>query len=83
MSKNCKYCGAGNLHWEQTLDRKWQLLDSCGNKHKCVITKKVSASIPTKKLDITNDSQINEALKVYKKQLDKEKKKVYRLNIYE
>jgi len=81
MSAVCKYCGANNLHWEQTGDKKWQLLDKWDNRHKCIITKHTPKNAPNK-LDISNDPKINSALKKFKERLAKENARVYYLKKY-
>ena len=72
--KTCKYCEATNLAWKFS-GGKWFLIDKSGNKHICA--KYTNPAIPKqeKKLEFKNDPLINKALKIFKKQLDRQKKK--------
>ena len=63
----CKYCGLSGLEWEQTLNNKWILLDSAGQKHYCVKPKAPNI----KKINSLKDAQIEKALDRFKKEQEK------------
>ncbi len=78
---NCKFCHMGGLTWEQTLNKKWILLDNAGQKHCCVKPKlyKNSSNTNNNEKILYNDPKIDRALKEFKKSLDKNGKKDYYL----
>jgi hypothetical protein len=72
MNKVCKYCGKGGLSWNfNVLYKKWELLNSSGIKHKCILSPKKNAvaSIPLKRME--KDPKIEKALRIFKNQLEK------------
>lgn len=74
MSKSCRYCNKGGLTWNfNILYQKWELLESNGNKHKCLILPRKSKA----NTEIRPDPKIEKALKIFQKQLQKEGKKDY------
>lgn len=71
MSNVCKYCQKGGLTWNYNGPiKKWELLETNGNKHRCLVLSKSKEYTP--KIDIKNDPKINKALKIYQKQLEQE-----------
>jgi len=72
--KVCKFCGKSNLHWRENRG-KWVLVDSFGNRHTCLLPKKVEIKNPQKLTNFYNDPKIKRALAIFKEQLKNESTK--------
>ena len=76
MSKSCKYCNKSGLSWNfNILSKKWELLESNGSRHRCMVLPKPKQKSPNNppKIDIRNDPKINKALEIFKEKLRKQK----------
>lgn len=45
--KECKFCGKGNLIWEELEEGKWRLLEKSGKIHSC-LSKRIPLSLDKK-----------------------------------